>query len=151
MSWEQTCRALTVRSCLPRRCLLRYAHGSLRAALQMLQCYAMADLGLVVYESCALDGMIADEAVLIELVRPGTGDPVPTGEVGEVVVTTLLPEYPLIRFATGDLSAELPGASPCGRTNMRIKGWFGTRRPDRESERHVREAVAARRGRETSP
>jgi len=90
-----------------------------------LQCYAMADLGLVAYESSALDGMIADEAVLIELVRPGTGDPVRTGEVGEVVVTTLLPEYPLIRFATGDLSAELPGASPCGRTNMRIKGWLG--------------------------
>ena len=69
--------------------------------------------------------MIVDEGVVLELVRPGTGTPVAAGEVGEVVVTTLTPEYPLIRFATGDLSATLPGASPCGRTNMRIKGWLG--------------------------
>ncbi len=90
-----------------------------------LQCYAIADLGLVAYESPAREGMIVDEGVLLELVRPGTGDPVAAGEVGEVVVTTLTPEYPLLRFATGDLSATLPGVSPCGRTNMRIKGWLG--------------------------
>ena len=90
-----------------------------------LQCYATADLGLVAYESPAQEGMIVDEGVVIEVVRPGTGKPVAPGEVGEVVVTTLTPEYPLIRFATGDLSAVLPGASPCGRTNMRIKGWLG--------------------------
>ena len=90
-----------------------------------LQCYATADLGLIAYESPAMEGMIVDEGVIVEIVRPGTGDPVPDGEVGEVVVTTLNPDYPLIRFATGDLSAVLPGVSPCGRTNMRIKGWMG--------------------------
>ena len=90
-----------------------------------LQCYAIADLGLVAYESPAREGMIVDEGVIVEIVRPGTGEPVAEGEVGEVLVTTLTPEYPLIRFATGDLSAVLPGASPCGRTNMRIKGWMG--------------------------
>ena len=90
-----------------------------------LQCYAIADLGLVAYESPAVDGMIVDEGVVLEIVRPGSGEPVAPGEVGEVVVTTLTPEYPLIRFATGDLSAVLPGASPCGRTNTRIKGWMG--------------------------
>ena len=90
-----------------------------------LQCYATADLGNIAYESEAMEGMIVDEGVIVEVVRPGTGDPVPQGEVGEVVVTTLNPDYPLIRFATGDLSAILPGQSPCGRTNMRIKGWMG--------------------------
>ena len=90
-----------------------------------LQCYATADLGLLAYESEAMEGMIVDEGVIVEIVRPGTGDPVPEGEVGEVVVTTLNPDYPLIRFATGDLSAVMPGKSPCGRTNMRIKGWMG--------------------------
>ncbi len=90
-----------------------------------LQCYATADLGLIAYESPAMEGMIVDEGVVVEIVRPGTGDPVPEGEVGEVVVTTLNPDYPLIRFATGDLSAVLPGRSPCGRTNLRIKGWMG--------------------------
>ncbi|MFN3273793.1 MAG: phenylacetate--CoA ligase family protein [Paracoccus sp. (in: a-proteobacteria)] len=89
------------------------------------QCYATADLGNIAYESDALDGMIVDEGVIVEIVRPGTGDPVPDGEVGEVLVTTLNPDYPLIRFATGDLSAVLPGTSTCGRTNMRIKGWMG--------------------------
>lgn len=89
------------------------------------QCYATADLGNVAYETDALDGMVVDEGVIVEIVRPGTGDPVPEGEVGEVVVTSLNPDYPLIRFATGDLSAVLPGESPCGRTNMRIKGWMG--------------------------
>jgi phenylacetate-CoA ligase len=90
-----------------------------------LQCYATADLGNIAYESPAMEGMIVDEGVIVEIVRPGTGIPVPTGEVGEVVVTTLNPDYPLIRFATGDLSAILPGQSPCGRTNLRIKGWMG--------------------------
>ena len=90
-----------------------------------LQCYATADLGLIAYESEAAEGMIVDEGVVVEIVMPGTGDPVPSGEVGEVVVTTLNPDYPLIRFATGDLSAVLEGQSPCGRTNMRIKGWMG--------------------------
>ncbi len=90
-----------------------------------LQCYATADLGNIAYESPAMEGMIVDEGVIVEIVRPGTGDPVAPGEVGEVVVTTLNPDYPLIRFATGDLSAVLPGVSPCGRTNLRIKGWMG--------------------------
>ena len=90
-----------------------------------LQCYATADLGLIAYESPAREGMILAEGILVEIVRPGTGDPVPEGEVGEVVVTTLSPDYPLIRFATGDLSAILRGESPCGRTNARIKGWMG--------------------------
>ena len=89
------------------------------------QCYATADLGNIAYESDALEGMILDEGVIVEIVRPGTGDPVPHGEVGEVVVTALNPDYPLLRFATGDLSAILPGVSPCGRTNLRIKGWMG--------------------------
>ena len=90
-----------------------------------LQSYATADLGSIAYETDAMEGMVVDEGVIVEIVRPGTGDPVPEGEVGEVVVTTLNPDYPLIRFATGDLSAVLPGSSPCGRTNMRIKGWMG--------------------------
>jgi phenylacetate-CoA ligase len=89
------------------------------------QTYATADLGIIAYESEALEGMIVDEGVIVEIVRPGTGDPVPAGEVGEVVVTSFNRDYPMIRFATGDLSAVLPGISPCGRTNMRIKGWLG--------------------------
>ena len=90
-----------------------------------LQCYATADLGNIAYESPAQEGMIVDEGVIVEIVTPGTGTPVAPGEVGEVVVTTLNPDYPLIRFATGDLSAVMEGESPCGRTNMRIKGWMG--------------------------
>lgn len=90
-----------------------------------LQCYATADLGNIAYESPAMEGMIVDEGVIVEIVRPGTGDPVPEGEVGEVIVTTLNPDYPLVRFATGDLSAIMPGQSPCGRTNIRIRGWMG--------------------------
>jgi phenylacetate-CoA ligase len=89
------------------------------------QCYATADLGLIAYETPAREGLVLDEGVLLEIVRPGTGDPVAEGEVGEVVVTTLNPTYPLIRFGTGDLSAVLPGACPTGRTNVRIKGWMG--------------------------
>ena len=90
-----------------------------------LQCYATADVGLIAYESEAREGMILDEGVIVEIVRPGTGEPVAEGEVGEVLVTPLNPDYPLIRFATGDLSAILPGMSPCGRTNTRIRGWMG--------------------------
>ena len=89
------------------------------------QCYATADLGLIAYESDAAEGMIVDEGVIVEIVRPGTGDPLPEGEVGEVVVTLFSKEYPLVRFATGDLSAVMSGPSPCGRTNMRLKGWMG--------------------------
>lgn len=93
--------------------------------ISCLQCYATADVGNIAYESAAMDGMILDEGVIVEIVTPGTGNPVPAGEVGEVVVTTLNPDYPLIRFATGDLSAIMAGTSPCGRTNQRIKGWMG--------------------------
>ena len=93
--------------------------------IQCLQAYATADLGNIAYESSAMEGMIVDEGVIVEIVTPGTGIPVQPGEVGEVVVTTMNPDYPLIRFATGDLSAAMPGISPCGRTNMRIKGWMG--------------------------
>ena len=89
------------------------------------QCYATADLGLIAYETSAREGLVLDEGVIVEIVRPGTGDPVPEGEVGELVVTTLNPDYPLIRFGTGDLSAVLPGTCPSGRTNARIKGWMG--------------------------
>ena len=103
---------------------------SLRVAIRergvsVLQCYATADVGLIAYESPALEGMILDEGTIVEIVRPGTGAPVSEGEVGEVVVTPLNPDYPLVRFATGDLSAVMPGASPCGRTNTRIRGWMG--------------------------
>jgi len=90
-----------------------------------MQCYATADLGLIAYETSAREGLVLDEGVLLEIVRPGTGDPVPDGEVGEVVVTTFNRDYPLVRFGTGDLSAVLPGACPTGRTNTRIKGWLG--------------------------
>lgn len=89
------------------------------------QCYATADAGLIAYETSARQGLVLDEQIILEIVRPGTGDPVPEGEVGEVVVTVLNPDYPLVRFGTGDLSAILPGACPTGRTNTRIKGWLG--------------------------
>lgn len=94
-------------------------------AIACRQCYATADLGNVAYESNAMEGLIAEEGVIIEIVTPGTGDPVADGEVGEVLVTVLNPDYPLVRFATGDLSAVMSGISPCGRTNLRIKGWMG--------------------------
>jgi phenylacetate-CoA ligase len=120
-----------------------------------LQCYATADLGNIAYESPAMEGMILDEGVIVEIVTPGTGDPVAPGEVGELVVTTLNPDYPLIRFATGDLSAVLPGESPCGRTNTRIKGWMGRAdqttkikgmfvRPEQVAELVARHAEVAR-------
>jgi phenylacetate-CoA ligase len=107
---------------------LRVAMGE--RGLSVMQCYATADLGLISYESLdpdgkVCDGMTVDENILLEIVRPGTGDPVAAGEVGEIVVTTFNPDYPLIRFATGDLSAVLPGPAPCGRTNVRIRGWMG--------------------------
>jgi phenylacetate-CoA ligase len=93
--------------------------------VQVLQCYATADVGLIAYESPAMEGMIVDEGAIVEIVRPGTGEPVDPGEVGEVVVTNFNPVYPMIRLATGDLSAVMAQISPCGRTNMRIKGWMG--------------------------
>ncbi|EWY37402.1 AMP-dependent synthetase [Skermanella stibiiresistens SB22] len=93
--------------------------------LEVFQSYGTADLGLVAYESAAREGLILDEHVIVEIVRPGTGDPVAEGEVGEIVVTILNRDYPLVRFATGDLSAFMPGTSPCGRTNRRIRGWLG--------------------------
>jgi phenylacetate-CoA ligase len=97
----------------------------LERGLHVYQSYATADLGLIAYETASREGMVIDEGVIVEIVRPGTGDPVGPGEVGEVVVTTLNPAYPLIRFGTGDLSAVLPGQDPTGRTNTRIKGWLG--------------------------
>ncbi|GAB3467569.1 phenylacetate--CoA ligase family protein [Polaromonas eurypsychrophila] len=93
--------------------------------MAIYQSYATADLGLIAYETEAREGLVLDEGVIVEIVRPGTGDPVPEGEVGELVVTTLNPSYPLIRFGTGDLSAVLAGTCPTGRTNTRIKGWMG--------------------------
>ena len=114
-------KALTGGEALPPSLRAWFAeHG-----IAVFQSYATADLGLIAYETEALDGMVLDEAVIVEIVRPGTGDPVPAGEVGELVVTTLNPGYPLIRFGTGDLSALLPGPCPTGRTNTRIKGWLG--------------------------
>jgi phenylacetate-CoA ligase len=118
------------------RCLKKAAVGAeylppaLRAAMgergiRVLQSYASADLGLIAYESEALEGMILDEGLILEIVRIGTGEPAQVGEVGEVVITNFNPDYPLIRFGTGDLSAVLPGTSPCGRTNTRIRGWMG--------------------------
>jgi phenylacetate-CoA ligase len=93
--------------------------------VEVLQCYATAELGIIAYESAAREGMIVNEDLLLEIVRPGTGDPLPPGEVGEVVVTSFNPDYPMIRLATGDLSSVMPGSSRCGRTNMRIAGWMG--------------------------
>jgi phenylacetate-CoA ligase len=89
------------------------------------QAYATADVGVIAYETAAREGLVVDEGVIVEIVRPGTGDPAPLGEVGELVVTVLNPDYPLIRFGTGDLSAMLPGTCPTGRTNVRIRGWLG--------------------------
>jgi phenylacetate-CoA ligase len=93
--------------------------------IQAYQTYATADVGVIAYETSAREGLVLDEGVIVEIVRPGTGMPVPDGEVGEVVVTVLNPDYPLVRFGTGDLSAVLPGACASGRTNTRIKGWLG--------------------------
>lgn len=114
-------RALVSGAALP--ATLRQEFGA--RGLDVLQCYAIAEVGVIAYETAARDGMVVNEHIIVELVRPGTGDPVPEGDVGEVVVTSFNPDYPMIRLATGDLSAALIGPSPCGRTNMRIKGWMG--------------------------
>jgi phenylacetate-CoA ligase len=103
---------------------------SLRDTLQgygisVRQCYATADVGLIAYETDAMEGLVIDENIVLELVTPGTGNPVAEGEVGEIVITSFSQSYPLVRFATGDLSKLLPGDSPCGRTNLRIAGWMG--------------------------
>jgi phenylacetate-CoA ligase len=114
-------KALTGGEALPPSLRAWFAeHG-----ISVFQSYATADLGLIAYETEAIEGMVIDEGVIVEIVRPGTGDPVAPGEVGELVITTLNPDYPLIRFGTGDLSALLPGQCPTGRTNTRIKGWLG--------------------------
>ena len=89
------------------------------------QAFGTADLGLIAFETSAREGMVVNEDLILEIVRPGTGDPVPEGEIGEIVVTSLDPHHPWIRLALGDLTAALPGVSPCGRSNMRIKGWMG--------------------------
>jgi len=96
-----------------------------KRGVAVLQCYATAELGVIAYESPAREGMIVNETVILEIVRPGTGDPVTEGEVGEVVVTSFNADYPFVRLGTGDLSALMPGTSPCGRSNARIKGWMG--------------------------
>jgi phenylacetate-coenzyme A ligase PaaK-like adenylate-forming protein len=114
-------RALVSGAALPAS--LRQGLG--HRGVAVLQCYATAELGVIAYESDARDGMIVNETVIVEIVRPGTGDPVPEGEVGEVVVTSFNPDYPMIRLGTGDLSAVMPGLSPCGRTNARLRGWMG--------------------------
>ena len=93
--------------------------------VEVLQCYAIAETGVIAYETPAREGLVVNEHLIVEIVRPGTGDPVPDGDVGEIVVTSFSPDYPMIRLATGDLSAIMPGRSPCGRTNMRIRGWMG--------------------------
>lgn len=93
--------------------------------VDVLQCYATAETGVIAYETSAREGMVVNESVIVEIVRPGTGDPVPEGDVGEVVVTSFNPDYPMVRLATGDMSAIMAGRSPCGRTNTRIKGWMG--------------------------
>ena len=95
------------------------------AGILALQAYASADLGLIAYESKAMEGLIVDDRIIVEIVRPGSGEQVPLGEIGEVIVSSLNREYPLIRFATGDLSSVMPGQSPCGRTGMRLTGWKG--------------------------
>ncbi len=115
-------RALVAAEALPPSLRAWFRENGIETVLQW---YGTADIGLIAYESEALEGMILDEGLLLEIVRPGTDEPVADGEVGEVVVTSFNPDYPLIRFGTGDLSAVLPGASPCGRTNIRIRGWLG--------------------------
>lgn len=114
-------KALVSGEALP--CALR--DGFDARGVTVTQCYGTADLGLIAYETAARDGLVVDEGVVVEIVRPGTGDPLAVGEVGEVVVTSFNPDYPLIRFATGDLSAFHDGPSPCGRTGKRLKGWMG--------------------------
>ena len=114
-------RALVSGAALP--ATLRQDLGA--RGVDVLQCYAIAEVGVIAYETIARDGMVVNEHVIVEIVRPGTGDQVAEGEVGEIVVTSFNPDYPMIRLATGDLSAVIAGPLPCGRTNMRIKGWMG--------------------------
>lgn len=114
-------RALVSGAAFPRSLQEEFAGRGIAA----FQAYATADLGFIAYETSAREGLVVNENIIVEIVRPGTGDPVPDGEVGEIVVTTLDPHRPWIRLALGDLSAVMPGQSPCGRTNMRIKGWMG--------------------------
>lgn len=114
-------RALVSGAAFPKSLQEKFSeHG-----IEAYQAYATADLGFIAYETSAREGLIVNENIILEIVRPGTGDPVAEGEVGEIVVTTLDPHHPFIRLALGDLTAVLPGESPCGRTNMRIKGWMG--------------------------
>jgi phenylacetate-CoA ligase len=115
-------RALVAAEALPPSLRAWFLEQGLQSVLQW---YGTADIGLIAYESEALEGMILEEDLVLEIVRPGTDEPVADGEVGEVVVTSFNPDYPMIRFGTGDLSAVMPGASPCGRTNVRIRGWMG--------------------------
>lgn len=115
-------RALVAAEALPPSLRAWFREQGLQSVLQW---YGTADIGLIAYESEALEGMILEEDLILEIVRPGTDEPVADGEVGEVVVTSFNPDYPMIRFGTGDLSAVMPGASPCGRTNVRIRGWMG--------------------------
>jgi phenylacetate-CoA ligase len=115
-------RALVAAEALPPSLRTWFREQGIRTVLQW---YGTADLGLIAYESQAMEGMILDEELVLEIVRPGTGEPVADGEVGEVVVTSFSPVYPMIRFGTGDLSAVMAGTSPCGRTNVRIRGWMG--------------------------
>ncbi|MGL4323911.1 MAG: phenylacetate--CoA ligase family protein, partial [Beijerinckiaceae bacterium] len=89
------------------------------------QCFATADVGVIAYETVAREGLVVNEDIILEIVRPGTGTPVAPGEVGEMVMTSLNPHHPIIRLALGDMTAVMAGVSPCGRTNMRIKGWMG--------------------------
>ncbi len=114
-------KALVSGAALPASLRSEFAQRNISA----MQAYITADLGLIAYETEALEGMVIDENVIVEIVRPGTGDAVPEGDVGEVLVTNFNQDFPMIRYATGDLSAILPGTSPCGRTNTRIKGWMG--------------------------
>ncbi len=123
MGWDHS--SLT-KACVSGEALLPPLRQGLKdLGVAVLQAYATADLGLIAYETKAMAGLVVDEGVIVEIVRPGTGDPVPAGEVGEVLVTSFNPDYPVLRFATGDLSAVLAGQSPCGRTNARLKGWMG--------------------------
>jgi len=114
------------KACVSGAALPPTLRDSLKAqGVDVMQCYGTADLGIIAYETPAIEGMVVDEGVIVEIVIPGTGDCVAEGDVGEVVVTSFNRDYPMIRFATGDMSAVLAGTSPCGRTNMRIKGWMG--------------------------
>ena len=131
----------------PRRCAMRCCARGIEA----YQSYGTADVGLIAYETAARQGLVLDEGVIVEIVRPGSGEPVPEGEVGEVVVTTLNPDYPLVRFGTGDLSAILPRPLPDRAHAHAHQGLDGPRRPDRQGARHVRACQPGGRGDEAPP